>query len=110
MGCAAGLAAMEIMETPEMFQNWLNRADNFFTDLQMLFDELDFPACVQHLGCGFYIYVGTRDPIQNYHDFDKLNPALAQFFFRKCIQKGVYFHTDFTLSASHDEKTPVGRR
>lgn len=105
LGCAAGLAAMGIMETPEMFQEWLNRTDNFFTDLQILFDELDFPARVQHLGCGFYIYVGTRDPIQNYHDFDKLNPALAQFFFRKCIQKGVYFHTDFTLSASHDEKT-----
>jgi glutamate-1-semialdehyde 2,1-aminomutase len=105
LGCAAGLAAMRIMESPGMFHDWLDRAAIFFDDLQALFDELDFPARVQHLGCGFYIYVGTRDPIKNYHDFSKLNPGLAQVFFRKCIQKGVYFHTDFTLSAAHDQNT-----
>jgi glutamate-1-semialdehyde 2,1-aminomutase len=105
LGCAAGLAAIGIMETPGFFDEWLARAGKFYQDLQDVFDELDFPARVQYLGCGFFIYVGTRDEIRNYHDFEKLNPALAQTFFRKCIQKGVYFHTDFTVSAQHDEDT-----
>jgi len=105
LGCAAGLAAMRIMETPGFFDEWLANAGEFFDALQSVFDELDFPARVQHLGCGFYIYVGARDPIRNYHDLENLNPGLAQTFFRKCIQKGVYFHTDFTISAMHDENT-----
>ncbi len=105
LGCAAGLAAMGIMENPGLWESWLGRAGKFFETLQSAFDDLDFPARVQHLGCGFYIYVGARDPILNYHDLDRLNPALAQAFFHKCIQKGVYFHTDFTISAQHDEDT-----
>jgi glutamate-1-semialdehyde 2,1-aminomutase len=105
LGCSAGIAALGVMEDKEMFEKWLNRAGKFFNELQNIFDELDFPARVQHLGCGFYIYVGTRDNIKNYHDFHKINPGLAQVFFRNCIQNGVYFHTDFTISASHDEAT-----
>jgi glutamate-1-semialdehyde 2,1-aminomutase len=105
LGCSAGLAALGIMEAPGFFEGWLGRAGSFFSQLQGLFDELDFPARVQHLGCGFYIYIGTREPISSYHDFDRLDPNLARHFFRKCIQKGVYFHTDFTVSALHDEGT-----
>ena len=48
---------------------------------------------------------GYADPILNYHDFGKLNPALAKALFRRCIDKGLYFHTDFTVSARHDEET-----
>jgi len=77
----------------------------FMDTLQATLDEEGLPARVQNLGCSFYIYVGTRDPIRNYQDFDKLNPELAKTFFQKCIEKGVYFHTDFTVSARHDEDT-----
>ena len=38
-------------------------------------------------------------------NFDKLNPAMAKSLFNKCIQKGLYFHTDFTVSAQHDNET-----
>ena len=105
LGCAAGLAAMRIMEEPGFFPAWLARVDAFMDALQEAFDEDGFPARVQHLGCNFFIYVGTRDPIVNYHDFGKLNPALAKALFRRCIDKGLYFHTDFTVSARHDEET-----
>ena len=60
---------------------------------------------IQSLGCTFGIYVGTREPVRSYRDFSKLNPTLAKAFYNKCIEKGVYFHTDFTVSASHDEDT-----
>jgi glutamate-1-semialdehyde 2,1-aminomutase len=103
LGCAAGLVAFQIMEMPGFFDEWHSRVDCFLEDLQTNLDEMGFPARVQHIGCNFFIYVGTRDTIRNYHDFSKLKPDLAKTFFRKCIEKGLYFHTDFTVSAMHDE-------
>jgi glutamate-1-semialdehyde 2,1-aminomutase len=107
LGCAAGLAAIGIMEEPGFFEAWLARVDTFMQTLQSNFDEDGFPAIVQHIGCSFSIYAGTRQPVTNYQDFSRLNPALAKALFLKCIEKGVYFHTDFTVSAMHDEETLV---
>jgi|WetSurSiteA1Bulk_404760.scaffolds.fasta_scaffold02331_3 glutamate-1-semialdehyde 2,1-aminomutase len=106
MGCAAGIAAMEIMEQPGFFEKWLARVDAFLADVQTGFDEVGFPAIIQHLGCTFGIYIGTREPVRNYHDIaEKTNPELRTLFFNKCIEKGLYFHTDFTVSAMHDDET-----
>ena len=80
--------------------------DPFLEQVQTIFDEEDFPAIVQAIGCTFGIYVGTRDPICNYHDIAaKTDPELRTVFFLKCIEKGLYFHTDFTVSAMHTEET-----
>jgi len=105
LGCAAGLAAIGIMEEPGFFEAWQRRVDSFLERLQQGFDQIDFPARVQHIGCNFFIYVGTREPVSRYQDFDKLDPLLARSLFARCIQKGMYFHTDFTVSAQHDETT-----
>ncbi|MBI2435865.1 MAG: aminotransferase class III-fold pyridoxal phosphate-dependent enzyme [Candidatus Hydrogenedentes bacterium] len=103
MGCAAGLAAFSIMEAPDFFPVWLRRAGKFLDSLQSALDEEGFPARVQYLGCNFFIYVGTREPIREYRDLARLNAALARTFFQECIERGVYFHTDFTVSAMHDD-------
>jgi glutamate-1-semialdehyde 2,1-aminomutase len=103
-GCAAGLASFRIMESPGFFESWLTRADQFFDQVQSAFIQDGFPARVQHIGCNFYIYVGVDEPIKNYHDFEKLDRALEKSFFLNCIQNGLYFHTDFTVSAMHDEE------
>jgi glutamate-1-semialdehyde 2,1-aminomutase len=104
LGCAAGIAALTIMEQPGFFESWIKRMDNFYSQLQTIFDEANFPAIVQGLGCTFGVYVGTREPVKNYHDIAKrTNPDLRKAFFSKCIEKGLYFHTDFTISAQHDE-------
>ena len=105
LGCAAGLAAVRIMESPGLFEKWHSRTDSFLADLQASFDEISFPARIQSLGCSFYIYIGTREPVSEYKDFVRLNPALAKAFYSKCVEKGVYFHTDFTVSEKHDEAT-----
>ena len=105
LGCAAGIASLTIMEQPGFFDTWLKRVDNFYGRLQEMFDEENFPATVQGLGCTFGIYVGTREPVKNYHDIAKrTNPELRKAFFNKCIEKGLYFHTDFTVSAMHTEE------
>jgi glutamate-1-semialdehyde 2,1-aminomutase len=102
LGCAAGIASLTIMEQPGFFEGWLTRVESFLADVQGIFDEEDFPAIVQGIGCTFGIYVGTREPVRNYHDIaEKTDPALRKAFFCKCIGKGLYFHTDFTVSAMH---------
>jgi glutamate-1-semialdehyde 2,1-aminomutase len=104
-GCAAGISALEIMEQPGFFESWLKRVDDFYTQLQTIFDEAGFPAIVQGIGCTFGIYVGTREPVKNYHDIaQRTDPDLRNTLFRKCIEKELYFHTDFTVSAQHDEQ------
>ena len=104
-GCAAGIASLEIMEQPGFFESWLKRTEGFYSQLQTIFDEENFPAIVQGLGCTFGIYVGTRETITNYHHIaERTDPELRKAFFLRCIEKGLYFHTDFTISAQHDEK------
>jgi glutamate-1-semialdehyde 2,1-aminomutase len=105
MGCAAGIASMTIMEQPGFFDSWLGRVDNFHKAVQTIFDEENFPAILQGMGCTFGIYIGTREPVRNYHDIaEKTDPALRKAFFLKCIEKGLYFHTDFTVSAMHTDE------
>ena len=103
MGCAAGIAALGIMEQPGFFETWLARVDKFLTSVQGEFDKIDFPAIIQNIGCTFGIYVGTREPVLTHHDISKTDRVLTKLFFSKCIEKGLYFHTDFTVSAMHDE-------
>jgi glutamate-1-semialdehyde 2,1-aminomutase len=104
-GCAAGIASITIMEQPGFFDVWLKHTDNFYKDLQSIFDEENFPAIVQGMGCTFGIYIGTREPVRNYHDIAaRTDPALRTAFFLNCIKKGLYFHTDFTISAMHKQE------
>jgi len=103
-GCAAGIASLSIMEQEGFFESWLKRVNDFYSQFQTIFDEANFPAIVQGLGCTFGIYIGTREPVTNYHHIaERTNPELRKAFFSKCIEKGLYFHTDFTISAQHDE-------
>ncbi len=104
IGCAAGIAAMTIMEQPGFFDTWLARVDKFMKTVQDSFDEIDFPAVVQNVGCTFGIYVGTREPVQSHRDISRTDPELTRKFFGKCVENGLYFHTDFTVSAMHDEE------
>lgn len=103
LGCAAGVTALGIMEQPGFFDTWLKRVDTFIATIQNMFDETGLPAIVQNIGCTFGIYVGTREPVLTHLDIYKRDLDLTKKFFSKCIEKGVYFHTDFTVSAMHDE-------
>ena len=50
LGCAAGLAAMSIMEEPGFFPAWLGRAERFFLALQDLLNRAGIPARVHGWG------------------------------------------------------------
>jgi glutamate-1-semialdehyde 2,1-aminomutase len=68
-----------------------------------MFDRSPLPARVQSVGAMFAVYVGTREPVRNYADIRRLNPEPHRAFFARCIEKGVYFHTDFSVSAAHTQ-------
>lgn len=105
LGIAAGNTVLDIICGAGFYKEYLTRANKFYKDLQELFNSYKFPAVVQGLGAGFHIYIGTNEPLQTYRDLERVNKLLAKDFFTSCIQHGLYFNTDFTISAAHDQNT-----
>ncbi len=103
LGLAAATATLGLLTEGPLHQDLLARADSFFSDLQAVFDRSSLPARVQGLGSMFTIYLGTRDPVRTYADMNALDGELARRFFTRCIDEGLYFHTDFCISAAHDQ-------
>jgi len=103
IGAAAAMVSLDIMMRPDFYPRLFATANLLFEKMQKLFDEEGIPARVQHLGSSFYIYFGITEPLTNYRQFKKLDQKLARRFFQGCIEEGLYFHTDFTVSAAHTE-------
>ena len=101
IGLAAAQATLEILAQPDFYRDLQSRTDYFLKELQGIFDRSTLPAQVQWIGSGFGIYLGTRDPIADVRDIRRLDTSLARSFFSRCIELGLYFHTDFTVSAAH---------
>jgi glutamate-1-semialdehyde 2,1-aminomutase len=103
IGAAAANATLDILEEPDFYPGLLARTSRFLQSLQAVFDHSPVPARVQWLGCGFGIYVGTREPVMDATDVQRLDAELARTYFRRCIDRGIYFHTDFTVSGAHTD-------
>jgi glutamate-1-semialdehyde 2,1-aminomutase len=104
MGLAAARATLALLSEEPFYPEFLGRCERFFQELQQVFDRSPLAARVQWVGCMFSIYVGTRDPVQTYAQLRRLDPDLGRRFFAGCIDEGVYFHTDFSVSAAHTEE------
>jgi glutamate-1-semialdehyde 2,1-aminomutase len=103
MGLAAARATLELLSAPSFYPDLLARSERFFRELQGVFDASPLPAHVQWVGCMFTVYMGTRDPVTSYAQMRTLDQALSKRYFARCIADGVYFHTDFTVSAAHSD-------
>ena len=101
MGAAAGLASLAVMSKPDFYPELFGTADYFFSELSTLFREEGVTAQVPHLGSSFSIYFGLEEPVLDYSQLRKVDRDLASRFFSSCIANGIYFHTDFTVSAAH---------
>ena len=102
IGLAAARATLDVLSGPGFYETLTARAEAFYADLQKALDSTALPARVQGAGCMFGLYVGTREPVRSYADIRALDADLARRFFTECIREGVYFHTDFSISAAHD--------
>ncbi len=101
LGLAAASATLALVTDGSLHASLLERAGRFFEQLQEVFDHSPLPARVQSVGCMFHVYVGTREPVTSYQDMRSLDRDLARRFFIRCIEEGLYFHTDFSVSAAH---------
>ncbi len=104
IGVNAALVSLKIMSSAGFYDKLLGNAGYFFNEMNGLFKAKKFNAILQHLGCGFGIYFGTTERVTNYRQFQKLDWDMSKTFFTKLIQKGIYFHTDFTVSAAHTKE------
>jgi glutamate-1-semialdehyde 2,1-aminomutase len=104
IGLAAARATLGVLSKPDFYPQMQSRADRFYGELQAMFDASPLPARVQALGCMFGLYIGTRDPVTSYQEIRALDRELNKRFFAGCIEEGVYFHTDFSVSAAHSEE------
>jgi glutamate-1-semialdehyde 2,1-aminomutase len=101
LGLAAASVTLDLVTSGPLHPSLIERAGKFFEQLQAIFDRSPLPARVQSIGCMFHIYVGTREPVTSYGDMRDLDRDLARRFFLRCIEEGLYFHTDFSVSAAH---------
>jgi glutamate-1-semialdehyde 2,1-aminomutase len=101
IGLAAAQSTLNVLTEPDFYPHMQSRADHFYAELQAMFDASPLPARVQGLGCMFGLYIGTRDPVTSYGDIRALDRELTRRFFAGCIEQGLYFHTDFSVSAAH---------
>ena len=104
VGVSAGRATLRKLDEPSFYPELLGRAHKFFIGLQEALDRYHTPARVQFAGNMFGIYVGTREPVRSHADIRRLDPHHAQTFFTRCIERGLYFHTDFMISAAHTQE------
>jgi glutamate-1-semialdehyde 2,1-aminomutase len=103
-GLAAAKATLDIISRPGFYPSLLARASAFYRDLTDMFARVGLPAQIQYAGCGFGIYVGATEPVRTYAQVRRYDTDLRKRFFAACIDNGVYFHTDFTVSDAHTEE------
>jgi glutamate-1-semialdehyde 2,1-aminomutase len=104
MGLAAARATLGILSEPGFYPTLIGHAERFYDDLQGVFDRSPIPARVQYVGAMFSVYLGTREPVTTYADIRALDAELRRRFFSRVIERGVYFHTDFSVSAAHTDE------
>jgi glutamate-1-semialdehyde 2,1-aminomutase len=102
-GLAAAKATLDVVAAPDFYPSLLARSETFYRDVTDMFASVGLPAIVQHAGCGFGIYVGATEPVVTYAQVREHDTELRKRFFTACIENGVYFHTDFTISDAHTE-------
>jgi glutamate-1-semialdehyde 2,1-aminomutase len=104
IGVQAAITSLDMMSREGFYDRLLGNAEYFFAEIERIFKAKQFPAVIQHVGAMFGLYFGTTDPVTNYKQFPNLDWELGKSFYRKVIEKGLYFHTDFTVSAAHERK------
>ena len=104
-GMSGGHRLADHEGTAGFFQAWHQRVNAF---CQTMFDQQNCPAGLQKIGCTFGIWVGTREPVRHYREIaERAKPARGTAQCRRCIEKGLCFHADLTVSARGDHPWPA---
>ncbi len=99
------MATLDIVEEPGFYDTLTERTRTLAGALESALRGAGLSARVQSEGCGYGIYLGTNDPIRSCADIRReVDVDLAKRFFTACIEEGVYFHTDFTVTMAHTDE------
>lgn len=88
----AGIATLDALRQPGLYDTLLETSEVFYRDLQQIFDRYDVPIVVQGIGARFGLYFGRREPVRFYRDALGHDHELNRRFVVGCIERGVYFH------------------
>jgi glutamate-1-semialdehyde 2,1-aminomutase len=103
-GLAAAMATLDIVEEPGFYDTLTERTRTLAGALESALRGAGLSARVQSEGCGYGIYLGTNEAIRSCADIRReVDTDLARRFFTACIEEGVYFHTDFTVTMAHTD-------
>jgi glutamate-1-semialdehyde 2,1-aminomutase len=104
-GLAAAQATLDILEQPTFYTELTERTARFGTALEAALRSAGLTATVQTAGCGYGVYVGTDKPVRSCADVRRqVDRQLAKRFFTACLEEGVHFHTDLTVSMAHTDE------
>ena len=86
----AGQATLGALRAPGVYAALNAQADDFYRDLQGIFDRHSVPVTVQGLGARFGLYCGRREPVTTWsaaaaHDHD-----LHRRFVVACLARGLF--------------------
>lgn len=101
LGVAAALATLEILSQPDFYPSLSSLTQYFCEGMKELFAKYGIQVQIPYLGSNFFIYFGPDKEVRSYSDFALIDTSYARKFFRSCIDRGIYFHTDLTVSAAH---------
>jgi len=104
-GLAAAQATLDFLEEPGFYDSLTARTRAYAEELEAGLRGAGVPARVQSAGCGYGIFVGTEEPIRSCADILRhVDARLARRLFTECLDEGVYFHTDLTVSMAHSDE------
>jgi glutamate-1-semialdehyde 2,1-aminomutase len=104
-GLAAAQATLDFLEEPGFYDTLTERTRHFASSLQAGLRAAGMSARVQSAGCGYGVFVGTDEPVRSCADIRRnVDQSLARRLFTACLEEGVYFHTDLTVSLAHTDE------
>jgi len=88
----AALATLEELGKPGAYDQINASADQFYGDLQAVFDRAGLPVLVQGKGARFGLYFGRREPVATWTDALGHDHALNARFSKGLLDNGVHIH------------------
>lgn len=104
---AAGLAALQLLDTPGIYQE-LERKVRLITDpVNAIIQEKGMNACMQHCGAMFNLFFGMKK-VSNMEEAALIDSDKYAEFFRSLFSQGIYIspspYESWFVSTVHEEK------
>jgi glutamate-1-semialdehyde 2,1-aminomutase len=88
----AAIETLDELRQPGVYDRINATANQFYADLQGIFDRKNLPMVVQGRGARFGIYAGRREPVKTWSDALGHDHALHKQIVNGLVDRGIYFH------------------